>query len=419
MISFAQYKQKAWFWCLFPALTMSLGWMLRGYIGGGPFGAMIPGAMVGLSLCLLLDRHRDAAWIAAFAAVGVGFGGQETYGQTVGLALRAEAFSWAILGFFIKGGVWGLLGGAIIGIALTRHRYANKDLIAAFALMVAGTYAGWKLVNEPRIIYFSDPINMPRDELWFGLLLGAVVMLAWLHWRAGAMLPWRFALWGALGGSIGFAFGAAVHVWGHHNAPHFPFGWWKFMEMTFGLLLGLGFGICAWRNRKEIAGQPEHRPHSQCSLLLSIACAALAIALALLLPSDLTSRIGYTIAGALLLTIALYSESFSWQLAITVTYCAFATDLLLARPTYPAAAMWTFVVITTLAVAVYARAAGVRNLFLLMIWTSTLMSMLKAFLPPAELTFPVFVMEGVFLLFAVLLTWLAIRGQARRATTSD
>ena len=65
-----------WLWCLFPAFAMSLGWMLRGYIGGGPLGAMIPGAMIGLALCLLLGRERDAGLIAAFAAIGVGFGGQ-------------------------------------------------------------------------------------------------------------------------------------------------------------------------------------------------------------------------------------------------------------------------------------------------------------------------------------------------------
>ena len=34
-------------WILAPAVVMSLGWGLRGYIGGGPFGAMIPGALGG------------------------------------------------------------------------------------------------------------------------------------------------------------------------------------------------------------------------------------------------------------------------------------------------------------------------------------------------------------------------------------
>ena len=39
---------------MFPAVAMMLGWGLRGYIGGGPFGAMIPGAMVAISLSMLL-----------------------------------------------------------------------------------------------------------------------------------------------------------------------------------------------------------------------------------------------------------------------------------------------------------------------------------------------------------------------------
>jgi len=189
------------------------------------------------------------------------------------------------------------------------------------------------------------------------------------------------------------------------------------MEMTFGFLFGLGLGVCAWRNRNEISAQGEACPPS--SPLPSIASAGLAIALALYLPAALTSRLDYTIAGALLLSIALYSQSFAWQTAITATYCAFAIDLVRFRPTYPAAVMWTLVVITTLAVAVYtARSPGVRNLFLLMTWTSTLMSMLKSFLPPAKVSTSAVLMEAVFLLFALLLTWMVLaavrRGQARR-----
>jgi len=80
--------------------------MLRGYIGGGPLGAMIPGAMIGLALCLLLGREKEAGIITVFAAIGIGFGGQETYGQTVGLSVKPETFSWGITGFFLKGGIW-------------------------------------------------------------------------------------------------------------------------------------------------------------------------------------------------------------------------------------------------------------------------------------------------------------------------
>ena len=61
-------------WLLLPAVAMALGWGLRGYIGGGPLGAMIPGAMVALALCLLLKRDAaTTAVVTALAAVGVGF----------------------------------------------------------------------------------------------------------------------------------------------------------------------------------------------------------------------------------------------------------------------------------------------------------------------------------------------------------
>jgi len=378
---------------------MSLGWMLRGYIGGGPMGAMIPGAMIGLALCLLLGREKDAAIIAAFAAVGVGFGGQETYGQTVGLSMKPETFTWAITGFFLKGGIWGLLGGAAIGTAVTRERYSNKDLIASFALMVAGTYVGWKVINAPKLIYFSDRFDRPREELWAGLLLGTLLMLAWLTWKAGARLPWSFALWGGLGGAIGFSSGAAAQVWGRAAMPDMPLGWWKFMEMTLGALLGLGYGYCAWRNRDSIAatpGSPSTSPVPRALLWALVSIVALQVVMPVV-----PARFEYTLIGALFLTAALFFDSFCWQVAISVTYCCFAIDLLKYRPTYPQAIMWTLVAVTTLGVVLYAARPHAKQMFVLMTWSSTGMALLKSFLPPSRATAHI-AMEGLFVVFAVL-----------------
>ena len=224
-----------WQWCLLGAIAMSLGWGLRGSIGGGSLGAMIPGAMIGLVLCLLLDRHSDSGLIAAFAAIGVGFGGQETYGQTVGLSLQPETFWWAILGFVIKGAVWGLLGGAFIGIALDRQRHTTAQLLAGFAIMVLGTWLGWQYLNSPKLVYFSNRFDQPREELWAGLWLGGLLLLAWVRSR----VPSLFALYGAIGGGIGFGLGASLQPMGRVVWAGMPLGWWKAMELTFGGLLGL------------------------------------------------------------------------------------------------------------------------------------------------------------------------------------
>ena len=59
-----------WSWILFPGIAVMLGWGLRGYIGGGPFAAMIPGAFLAMSLSLLLGHERKtAALLALFGAV--------------------------------------------------------------------------------------------------------------------------------------------------------------------------------------------------------------------------------------------------------------------------------------------------------------------------------------------------------------
>jgi hypothetical protein len=62
-------------------------------------GAAIAGALVVLAICLLLEREDFSyGLVVAFGAVGVGFGGQETYGQTVGFGCWSmRKCSWAAL----------------------------------------------------------------------------------------------------------------------------------------------------------------------------------------------------------------------------------------------------------------------------------------------------------------------------------
>jgi len=374
---------RAWFWCTFGAVTMSLGWGLRGYIGGSSLGAMIPGAMIGLALCLLLDREEDAAYIAAYSAIGVGFGGQETYGQTVGLSFLPETYSWAILGFALKGGIWGFLGGAVMGIAFSPKPQNKRSITWGFALMVAATYAGWKLINEPKLIYFSNRLDRPRAELWAGLVLGALALLLFLWQRGMGRLPWRFAFWGGLGGGIGFASGAALQVWGRGVDPNFAVGWWKMMEFTFGACLGGAFAFCAWLHRSEIRGGAPAAEDLPPPLRTALLAAVIVILMAVALHPRLGTRMNYTVVGALLLTLVLYWRPAAWQAAITTTYCAFAVDLMRNRPEYSAAGMWTFIVVSTIAVCVlttlYPR---VRPALVLLTATSVGMGLLKGFLPP-------------------------------------
>jgi len=101
----------------------------------------------------------------------------------------------------------------------------QQRLNGRFRLDGGRTYAGWKLINEPKLIYFSDRYDKPR-RAWAGLLIGALLMLVWLSWRAGARLPLSFALWGALGGGIGFSLGLRRKS-GAAPTCGIPLGWWN------------------------------------------------------------------------------------------------------------------------------------------------------------------------------------------------
>ncbi|MSV28402.1 MAG: hypothetical protein EXQ52_06610 [Bryobacterales bacterium] len=394
-----------WYWCLLGALTMSLGWGLRGSIGGGSLGAMIPGAMIGLVLCLMLGREADSGLIAAFAAIGVGFGGQETYGQTVGLSLRPETFWWAILGFAIKGSAWGMLGGTFVGIALRRGLHTKRQLIAGFAIMALGTWIGWRFLNHPKLIYFSNPIDRPREELWAGLWLGGLLMLAWLH----ARVPSLFALYGAAGGGIGFGFGASLQPWGKAVWPSMPLGWWKGMELTFGALLGLSLVLCTWRLRHELAAG-ETSPARGTTLTRAFAAAAIAIALAITAGRYLPVRFDYTVAGGVLASLVLFSESIAWHTAITATSAAFAWDFLKYQNFAPLPIAWTAVAATTIAVAmIVARSPRVQSMFLLLTWTAVA-SAFRYLLPPTKAGREPVTMLIVFALFAIAITLLAEGG---------
>lgn len=325
------------FFLTFPAVAMSLGWAFRGFIGGGPLGAMIPGTMVALALLWLLERGDpplrwpNAGLVAAFGAVGIGYGGQMTYGQTVGLASDSATMPWGLLGLALKGALWGLLGGATVGLAFTIGRYSRGRMLTALLAMLAGTWAGWWFVNAPKLIYFSNRLDRPREEVWMGLALGALAMLVVLLWKTPNAALVRFAWASFVGGGLGFGLGGALLAVGRNSGLDNSFWpWWKGMEYTFGLLFGLALGWAAWQSRDEIremaAVRPQDSPAGLRGVSLLVA-AALLVAGGVWFEYTVDLRFAYSVAGSVLLAVALYSESLAWHIALTMTCFAFFLDL--------------------------------------------------------------------------------------------
>lgn len=404
-------------WILFPAVTMSLGWGLRGYIGGGPLGAMIPGALVALALCLLLKRENDdAAIIAALGAVGVGFGGQMTYGQTIGLAIDPATRAWGLTGLTLKGAIWGLLGGAVIGIALTRRLYSNARIVAGFGAMIAATWIGWKLLNEPKLIYFSNRLDRPRPEIWFGLMVGAIALLAVMR----SSIPTRFAAYCTLGGGFGFGMGGYIQVLGRTQADIEWIGWWKVMEFFFGFFFGVALGYGAWKHRNELTGTADPAEAKPVSMAIHLALALAVVAGGLLMARSGLGRFVYTVAGSVLMSAALYNAAAAWHVGITMTYCAFAIDFLRARPDWPQEPLWAGVVISTAAVAwLVTRYPRALPMFLLLTWTANVNALMKSYWPLGEWNLNLFLVQTVFVLEGVAATWFALKIARRSAVLAE
>jgi hypothetical protein len=351
-------------WVLVPAVVMSLGWGLRGYIGGGPFGAMIPGALVPLMLCRYLGYSVPAASVVvAFGALGIGYGGNMTYGQTLGLIRGSETFFWGLTGTTLKGGVWGLLGGAVLGLGFAARHIAWRHLILAFVCMLIGVIIGIHLINQPKLIYFSDPVNKPRDESWAGFLFGAIALLVYMRafQPKFSWIPIRFAAYGTIGGGIGFGAGSlllALQVHVVETWRWMPF--WKYMEFTFGFLFGAALGLCAWHLRKRLeplgAAATESVPAQSLTdepkagaitWMLDLLAAAAAVFVVFyswhlfieqLIPilRDLPATdirrttaqilVGFMGIGCVLMLLARRWQTVAWQAAISITIVAAAID---------------------------------------------------------------------------------------------
>jgi hypothetical protein len=401
---------------LLPAIAMMLGWGLRGHIGGGPFGAMIPGAMVALSICLLLKLPASVTSIVVvFGVFGVGLGGEMTYGQTLGFLRNPETVWWGTAGTTLKGAVWGLLGGTVFSLGFLFHRVPKKVIINGLLLMLAGFFLGFKLVNEPMLLYFSDPAK-PRPESWAALLFGAVVLLGFLRYRIDLpdfKLVLRFALYGLVGGGLGFGLGGFWMVLGSHLPDVLFRNWWKAMEFTFGFLLGGALGLAAWKSRFAIKNyfQKENLAEETEILLVKEFGILLAVALFThwLWPNLLESfvyagsvndgfglsmirgiarvLVNFAFYGFIFVLVIMRFPKMAWQIGITLTFCHAAIDLV--RDFYPDLNpwapftmhfLWVFImtaVVGLLTVYFSRRENSVINMFLLLIWSCIVVSLLR------------------------------------------
>lgn len=450
-------KQERLAYILFPGITMLLGWGLRGYIGGGPFGAMIPGAMIGIAVCLLLGLPaKYSALVTVFSVVGVGIGGEMTYGQTLRFLRDVDTVGFGTVGTSVKGAVWGLSSGLFLAVGLLHARIEKRIVVVGMLLFFVGMLLGFKLINDPKLIYFSDPINKPRAESWAAIAFGAMIFLAWLKIKLPASdfkVVLSFVLWGTLGGGLGFGLGGLWIFLGAQLKLAAFTSWWKMMEFSFGMILGIALGWATWVNRTYLRAVTQNTENDANRPVWTELAVATIMSLAIfwlfpLLFGPLLDSTGYThgfiigiahdllriltnyaFIGLLMLLVGYRGSGFAWQMAITLTFCHTVIDLMVDLKgetgiqnslSFQIACTVVSSLLVAFLTASSARTGNtLKRMMLLLIWSTMFVATLKLITQvtwaeitattPSLLVTKVFFVYLVFLTAAVCSTWFTVK----------
>jgi len=273
---------------------------------------MLSGVLVGFAVLCVVGRHLTWQTIAravALLAIGVGFGGSETYGQTIGLTQDAPLIGnpgariWGLLGLFVKGGVWIGLAGAFFGIGLGGVRFTAKEAIGLLTGMMVLWLLGEWVFHTPfdvpnrklPALYFSStwdwfPDNSalkPRVERWGALLLAWIGLVLWRGLVRKDTLALRLGLLGFAAGGVGFAGGQCIqsaHAWYPESFARLfarwdpLINWWNMMEITFGTIWGaaMGTAVARWKSRiREPFPEPRPLPAGGLGILVMVQMALL------------------------------------------------------------------------------------------------------------------------------------------------
>jgi hypothetical protein len=304
-------KSRSFFLVLASALSLSIGWGIRGNFGHET-GAMIPGALAAMAAVMLSGREdwlRRTPYFAFFGALGWSFGGSISYMQVIAYTHSGHSGS-VLYGFaclFLIGFLWAAMGGAGTALPALLKSAELRDFFPA----VIAVFIGWciqdiltyLLVHVDSAFRQNDPLYW-YDTDWLAALVAIVCVLVWgairkrldrgtalvLHMAIGwwigflvlvVLFGWRMtpprgdnwagclgmvlgmfvyfgrrvpglayaALLSGIIGGIGFALADAVKLLGIYSG--WQTNWHSILEQTYGLINGIGIGLMMlWLSRR-------------------------------------------------------------------------------------------------------------------------------------------------------------------------
>ncbi|MEI6274572.1 MAG: hypothetical protein WCP08_01220 [Prolixibacteraceae bacterium] len=237
---------------LLVGIAFGTSWAIRGQFGHEP-GAAMAGIIGGAALVLVAARkdwYHKMLPIIASSAIGWGTTGMISYGAVVGYC-RAEDLlnsTYGFLSLFVIGGLFGLIGGGLVGLSLNSTSTNRVKWASLVAEMAAGGLIGYFFLIEQAELLMTPP----RSEAW-AICFGAGAAMVWHMVRNGYHPALRVAFYAMLGAGFGFSFGNFLQITGNFMQIHFNF--WNVMEYNIGFWGGSGmaYGVftSTWPSDKE------------------------------------------------------------------------------------------------------------------------------------------------------------------------
>jgi hypothetical protein len=306
---------------LLSALSMSVGWRIRGQIGHEVAG--MAGALGAMAIVLLSGRQdwwRRIPQFAMWSALGWAFGGSMSYMKVVAYCQSSDSATvlYGFAGMFLLGFIWAAMGAAgtvlpavldsdqlaslypplilvlaawllqdigtdlcrMVGRSLVWHD--SSWLAATVAVVAVSAYwiwcrrfnlgvslvlhlaLGWWAGMLVFVVLLGLQLNPPRSDNWAGCigLVAGMLVFAKRHRLRGLFMTTLIA--GFVGGS-GFALGQMIKMvfesTGAHLTENPHAGWHAIMEWTHGLLFGvtLALVLLPLRRARKLNDNPSHR----------------------------------------------------------------------------------------------------------------------------------------------------------------
>lgn len=200
-----------WLLCLLAGLVMAYGWGYRGIVGHEG-GAMVPGALLGLAVCLgsgRADWYRRAAVAGLFGAAGWAWGGSMSYMEqtmyTVSDAFPDVFYGYSVL--FLMGGIWAGIGGGLLGMALTLPRSALQRFAGPFTAMGVAFFLVYLYLffdHQSRDVYERFVAQNFHDGDFFAAVLTLVVCGVYAVVRKQERAEALFFVWACVAWFAGY-----------------------------------------------------------------------------------------------------------------------------------------------------------------------------------------------------------------------